>query len=91
LKAVYLAEMYNDSISLHCQVEECMVCSDRLSSVLFMPCRHMCACHNCAALMKKCVQCRSVIDKSVPFIVCCGGQGNYCLTYSIGRGYYINI
>jgi len=28
----------------------------------------------CAALMKKCVQCRSSIDKLVPFIVCCGGN-----------------
>ena len=27
----------------------------------------------CGALMKKCVQCRSSIEKMVPFIVCCGG------------------
>lgn len=29
----------------------------------------------CAALMKKCIQCREVIQKSIPFIVCCGGRG----------------
>ncbi|EEC11167.1 conserved hypothetical protein [Ixodes scapularis] len=29
----------------------------------------------CAALMKKCVQCRAQIDKVVPFAVCCGGSG----------------
>ena len=29
----------------------------------------------CAALMKKCVQCRASIDKVLPFIVCCGGTG----------------
>ena len=27
----------------------------------------------CGSLMKKCVQCRSSIDRMVPFIVCCGG------------------
>lgn len=25
--------------------------------------------------MKKCVQCRSNIEESIPFIVCCGGKG----------------
>ena len=26
------------------QIEECVVCSDKKASVLFMPCAHMCAC-----------------------------------------------
>ncbi|KAL3226828.1 hypothetical protein MRX96_024655 [Rhipicephalus microplus] len=56
------------------KVEECVVCSDKKASVLFKPCGHMCACEGCAALMKKCVQCRAQIDKVVPFIVCCGGS-----------------
>ena len=51
-----------------------MVCSDKQASVLFEPCGHMCACDNCAALMKKCVQCRGVIENQVPFSVCCGAQ-----------------
>ena len=48
------------------------MCSDKKASVLFRPCGHMCACEGCAALMKKCVQCRSQIDRIIPFVVCCG-------------------
>lgn len=25
--------------------------------------------------MKKCVQCRAVVERRVPFIMCCGGKG----------------
>ena len=28
----------------HSQIEECHVCTDKKSSVLFKPCGHMCAC-----------------------------------------------
>ena len=28
----------------------------------------------CGSLMKKCVQCRSPIEKMVSFVMCCGGQ-----------------
>ncbi|KAG8227576.1 hypothetical protein J437_LFUL000676 [Ladona fulva] len=56
-------------------IEECVVCSDKKASVMFMPCGHMCACEACAALMKKCVQCRAQIDRMLPFSVCCGGNG----------------
>lgn len=48
------------------------MCSDKKASVLFRPCGHMCACDGCAALMKKCVQCRSQIDRVIPYVVCCG-------------------
>jgi hypothetical protein len=64
------------SMALVPQIEECVVCSDKKASVLFQPCGHMCACDGCAALMKKCVQCRAQIDHMVPFVVCCGGIGN---------------
>lgn len=30
---------------------------------------------DCASLMKKCVQCRAVVERRVPFIMCCGGKG----------------
>lgn len=59
-------------IYLFIQIEECVVCSDKKASVLFRPCGHMCACDGCAALMKKCVQCRSQIDRVIPYVVCCG-------------------
>ena len=28
----------------------------------------------CSSRMKKCVKCRTPIEKSLPFIVCCGGK-----------------
>ena len=71
--------LFIDIIPLHLfayvlvvQIEECVVCSDKKASVLFRPCGHMCACEGCAALMKKCVQCRSQIDRVIPYVVCCG-------------------
>ncbi|XP_047739586.1 E3 ubiquitin-protein ligase mib1 [Hyalella azteca] len=67
--------MCKEPVATRTKIEECVVCSDKQACVLFVPCGHMCACTNCATLMKKCVQCRNVIEKTVPFIVCCGGQG----------------
>lgn len=64
------------------QIEECVVCSDRKAGMLFRPCGHMCACESCAALMKKCVQCRAQIQHMVPLSVCCGGGGD--VTYVKG-------
>lgn len=64
------------------QIEECVVCSDRKAGMLFHPCGHMCACEGCAALMKKCVQCRAQIQHMVPLSVCCGGGGD--VTYVKG-------
>ena len=34
----------------------------------------MVTCETCAAVMKKCVECRSTIEEKVPFFVCCGGK-----------------
>jgi len=39
----------------------------------------------CGSLMKKCVQCRSPIEKMVSFVVCCGGQrksNTWCIYWS---------
>lgn len=57
------------------QIEECLVCSDKKSSVLFKPCGHMCACESCSQIMKKCVMCRAQIELMVPMTVCSGGLG----------------
>jgi hypothetical protein len=35
---------------------------------------NLCYFAGCANLMKKCVQCRASIEKTIPFIVCCGGN-----------------
>lgn len=58
------------------QIEECLVCSDKKSSVLFKPCGHMCVCDSCSQIMKKCVLCRAQIELMVPMAVCAGGLGN---------------
>jgi len=36
---------------------------------------HVSVLSDCASLMKKCVQCRAVVERRVPFIMCCGGKG----------------
>ncbi|KMQ98201.1 e3 ubiquitin-protein ligase mib1 [Lasius niger] len=74
-----LTTCHKDKESL---IEECVVCSDRKAGMLFRPCGHMCACEGCAALMKKCVQCRAQIQHMVPLSVCCGGGGD--VTYVKG-------
>ena len=54
------------------------MCSENTSAVLFKPCNHLVACESCAAIMKKCVECRTPIQETIPFNVCCGGKiGNY--------------
>lgn len=43
---------------------ECSVCSELAdSNVLLEPCHHKVACEECSALMKKCIQCGSHINK----------------------------
>ncbi|XP_070305217.1 E3 ubiquitin-protein ligase mib1 [Salvelinus sp. IW2-2015] len=64
-----------DQVQSRTKIEECVVCSDKKAAVLFEPCGHMCACENCASLMKKCVQCRAVVERRTPFVLCCGGKG----------------
>uniref|UniRef100_A0A8C1ML56 E3 ubiquitin-protein ligase MIB1 n=1 Tax=Cyprinus carpio TaxID=7962 RepID=A0A8C1ML56_CYPCA len=54
-------------------LEECMVCSDMKRDTLFGPCGHIAT--YCASLMKKCVQCRAVVEHRTPFVLCCGGKG----------------
>lgn len=65
-----------ESVSARDKIDECVVCSDRPSSVFFKPCGHMVSCENCAPIMKKCVECRTPIEQMVPWIVCCGGKGS---------------
>ena len=65
-------------VNMNFQIEDCLVCSENTSAVLFKPCNHMVACESCAAIMKKCVECRTPIQETIPFNVCCGGKiGNY--------------
>jgi len=43
----------------------------------------------CGSLMKKCVQCRSPIEKMVSFVVCCGGQREYDNYVYVPKLFYI--
>lgn len=45
---------------------------------------------DCASLMKKCVQCRAVVEKRVPFIMCCGGKGTEDTTDDISELQYFS-
>ncbi|PIN88193.1 hypothetical protein AB205_0169350 [Aquarana catesbeiana] len=77
----------NDSETLEeCMIEECVVCSDKKAAVLFQPCGHMCACENCASLMKKCVQCRALVERRVPFVMCCSGKAGEDVTDDTAGG-----
>ena len=41
----------------------CVICQDGNVSVLLYPCRHVCACSNCAPLLRQCPMCRTAIDR----------------------------
>lgn len=45
--------------------QACIVCSELAKTVLFLPCRHLCTCENCAAQLSLCPICRAVISEKV--------------------------
>jgi E3 ubiquitin-protein ligase mind-bomb len=49
------------SIGIECQV----CCEVTTSPVLFIPCSHRVTCSDCAARMKKCIECKAVISEKV--------------------------
>ena len=52
---VYIFSFLSLYVSLLClfvQIEECVVCSDKMAAVLFHPCGHMCACDGKNAILK---------------------------------------
>lgn len=44
---------------------------------------------DCANLMKKCVQCRAVVERRVPFIMCCGGKSSEDATDDICKWIFL--
>lgn len=44
----------------------CVVCMDRPYNMLFEPCKHLAACHECAPHLSFCPQCRAKIAKATP-------------------------
>ena len=52
--------------------KECVICITEMSDTAFVPCRHMCSCGDCAAMMmkmspaeRKCPVCRALISSTV--------------------------
>ncbi|XP_070532119.1 E3 ubiquitin-protein ligase LRSAM1-like [Ptychodera flava] len=44
---------------------ECVICMDRMSSMAFMPCGHVCCCYQCASPIDSCPMCRTTITMKV--------------------------
>eukprot|EP00760_Papus_ankaliazontas_P038346 PhM_4_TR9093/c0_g1_i1/m.36792 len=42
--------------------DECKICMDRMSNVLFLPCGHLGFCTDCAAKLQECPVCRTLIS-----------------------------
>ena len=49
-------------------LEECMVCSDKVRDILFVPCEHVTVCAHCSVRVKKCLLCKEYIDDRVKVI-----------------------
>ena len=43
----------------------CKHCNSRSSCVLFLPCRHLCSCKSCEAILDSCPVCKSVKEASL--------------------------
>lgn len=44
---------------------ECKLCMDKHREILFIPCKHMCTCMNCAMTITNCPICRSLIQEKI--------------------------
>lgn len=53
------------------RIKECVCCMDELKAldVVFLPCKHMCACRQCSSTMNECPVCRAAIcDRMTVFL-----------------------
>eukprot|EP01138_Halocafeteria_seosinensis_P011374 gb/GECG01011617.1/.p1 GENE.gb/GECG01011617.1/~~gb/GECG01011617.1/.p1 ORF type:complete len:371 (+),score=58.75 gb/GECG01011617.1/:1-1113(+) len=47
-------------------IEECTICMDNESDMVFVPCGHMCVCRGCVqSITDKCVMCRTTIARKI--------------------------
>eukprot|EP00811_Abedinium_folium_P002432 NODE_12230_length_1237_cov_10.014414.p1 GENE.NODE_12230_length_1237_cov_10.014414~~NODE_12230_length_1237_cov_10.014414.p1 ORF type:complete len:175 (-),score=33.94 NODE_12230_length_1237_cov_10.014414:286-810(-) len=49
-------------------LQVCVICSELEKTVVFLPCRHLCACKSCAEQVSLCPICRAPIDGRVQCI-----------------------
>ena len=47
------------------QINECIVCNELMTLIIFEPCGHQIACSECSVRMKKCLSCSTVIERRV--------------------------
>lgn len=61
----------NDSINFNNSAQSilCKLCYDNELSIMFLPCRHVVCCGNCAANLTKCVICCKLIDCAIRAII----------------------
>ena len=45
--------------------QNCKVCLNNLSDCLFLPCRHICSCIECAQALRSCPICRKKLEKII--------------------------
>ncbi|XKL68710.1 hypothetical protein PGB90_006479 [Kerria lacca] len=48
---------------------ECVICLEKQSNVVFLTCGHLCSCTDCSLLIKTCPMCRSDIEKKMPVFI----------------------
>lgn len=48
---------------------ECVVCLDRMSEVIFLPCGHVCTCPLCSAPLTECPLCRALITQTIKLTI----------------------
>lgn len=56
---------YDGNLHAFTESSECMVCSEVLPRIRFMPCCHEIACFGCARRMKKCLKCNTSIEEKL--------------------------
>uniref|UniRef100_A0A8C4ZEC4 RING-type E3 ubiquitin transferase n=1 Tax=Gadus morhua TaxID=8049 RepID=A0A8C4ZEC4_GADMO len=72
------SDMKRDTLFAPCgHIATCSLCSPRVKKCLIcLPAAPSASAPPyCASLMKKCVQCRAVVERRTPFVMCCGGKG----------------
>ncbi|XP_076454610.1 E3 ubiquitin-protein ligase LRSAM1-like isoform X2 [Babylonia areolata] len=58
-----------DSVTARGINSECVVCLDRTSEVIFLPCGHVCTCPVCTAPLTECPMCRAPISQRIKLSV----------------------
>jgi len=58
-------ETLREEVAAYQRPNECSVCLVRVKNVVFMPCRHLCACMECSENVAQCPICRGLIHNRI--------------------------